>query len=79
MGSLKNSIRVELRRAALISLGFAAAFTMLGSAALAQTPPSVGTASFTVFPGGLVNIPTSIMIKKGFLAKQGVTDRKSVV
>ena len=70
MGSLKTSKMVA---------GFAAAFTMLASAALAQTTPSVGTASFTVFPGGLVNIPTSIMIKKGFLAKQGVTGNLSTI
>ena len=70
MGSLKTSKMVA---------GFAAAFTMLASAAVAQTTPSVGTASFTVFPGGLVNIPTSIMIKKGFLAKQGVTGNLSTI
>ena len=51
----------------------AVALAVVGSSSGAQSVPSLGTATFTVFPAGIVNTPTSLMIQKGFLAKYGVT------
>ena len=62
MGSWRN----------LVGAVVGAALALTGSA-FAQTAPSLGTVTVTVFPGGLVNTPTAIMIKNGFLAKYGVT------
>ena len=53
----------------------AAALAVIGSSSGAQSVPSLGTVTFTVFPAGIVNTPTSIMIQKGFLAKYGVTGK----
>ena len=60
------------RSAGLVALVVAAVSAMVTGPSSAQTPPSLGTVTITVFPGGLVNTPTSIMVKKGFLAKYGV-------
>ncbi len=57
----------------------AAAMAVMGSSSGAQSVPSLGTATFTVFPAGIVNTPTSIMIQKGFLAKYGVTGKLSTI
>ena len=47
----------------------AAALTLLGGPSWAQSAPSLGTVTVTVFPGGLVNTPTAIMVEKGLLTK----------
>ena len=60
------------RSAGLVAVGVAAALAMVTGPSSAQTAPPLGTVTITVFPGGLVNTPTSIMVKKGFLAKYGV-------
>ena len=72
MALSRHSMMGLRRSAALVGAVVAAGLALLGSPAVAQSVPSLGTATFTVFPGGLVNTPTSIMIKKGFLAKYGV-------
>ena len=56
----------------LVGFVVAAAFAAIGGSSFAQSPPSLGSATFMVIKGGFVNTPTSIMIKKGFLAKHGV-------
>ncbi len=73
MGFFRNSTMGLRRKAVLAGAGVAAALAMLGSPSIAQQAPSLGKATFTVVGGGFVNTPTSIMIKKGFLAKYGVT------
>ena len=60
------------RSAGLAALGVAAALAMASGPSSAQTPPSPGTVTITVFPGGMTNTPTSIMVRMGFLAKYGV-------
>ena len=57
----------------------AAALAVIGGSSGAQSVPSLGTATFTVFPAGIVNTPTSLMIQKGFLAKYGVTGKLSTL
>lgn len=57
----------------------AAALAVIGISSGAQSAPPLGTATFTVFPGGLVNTPTAVMIKMGFLAKQGVTGKLTTI
>ena len=57
----------------------AAALAVMGGSSGAQSVPSLGTATFTVFPAGIVNTPTSLMIQKGFLAKYGVTGKLSTL
>ena len=74
-----DSIMGLRRSAGLVGAVVAAALAMFGSPSVAQQAPSIGTASFTVFPGGLVNTPTAIMIKNGFLAKHGVTGKLSTL
>ncbi len=79
MGLLTNWI-VGLRRGAgLVGTGVAVSLAMVGGPSIAQTSPSIGTATFTVFPAGIVNTPTSLMIQKGFLAKHGVTGKLTTI
>lgn len=75
MDSLRNWIRGLRRSAVRVEAVVAAALAMLAAPASAQPAPSLGTATFTVFPGGIVNTPSTIMIEKGFLAKHGVTGK----
>ena len=75
MGFLTNSVIGLRRRAVLVGAVVAAALGAGGSPSVAQQAPSLGTATFTVFPAGIVNTPTSLMIQKGFLAKYGVTGK----
>ena len=72
MAFLKGSIMGFRRSAVLIGAAVAAVMAMVGSSSIAQQAPSLGSARFMVIGGGFVNTPTSIMIKKGFLAKHGV-------
>ena len=72
MAFLRDSIMGLRHSAALVGAVVAAALAVVGSPSVAQSVPSLGTATFTVVGGGFVNTPTSIMIKKGFLAKYGV-------
>ncbi len=72
MALSRHSMMGLRRSAALVGAVVAAALALLGSPSFAQSVPSLGTATFTVVGGGFVNTPTSIMIKKGFLAKYGV-------
>ena len=57
----------------------AAALTLLGGPSWAQSAPSLGTVTVTVFPGGLVNTPTAIMVEKGFLTKYGVNAKLTTI
>ena len=71
--SLFRDSNMGLRRSAgLVAAGLAAALSMVTGPSFAQTAPSLGTVTITVFPGGMTNTPTSIMVRKGFLAKYGV-------
>lgn len=72
MATWRDSVLGLRRHAALIGAFVAVALAMAGAPSAAQTPPSLGKASFTVFPGGIVNTPTAIMVKMGFLSKYGV-------
>ena len=79
MAFLRNSIMGLRRSAVLAGAVVAAVLAMVGSPSVAQSAPSLGTATFTVFPAGIVNTPTSLMIQKGFLAKYGVTGKLSTI
>ena len=79
MAFLRDSMMGLRRGAALVGAVVAAALVVVGSPSNAQSVPSLGTATFTVFPAGIVNTPTSLMIQKGFLAKYGVTGKLSTI
>ena len=79
MALLRDSIMGLRRSAVLVGTVVAAALAMVGSPSVAQSVPSLGSATFTVVGGGFVNTPTSIMIQKGFLAKYGVTGKLSAI
>lgn len=72
MHSFNEAIAGLRRRTVRVAVLAAAALATACGSSAAQTPPSLGSVSITVFPGGIVNTPTSIMVKKGFLAKYGV-------
>ncbi len=79
MAFMRNSIMGLRRSAVRVGAVVAAALVVVGSPSFAQPAPSLGTATFTVFPGGLVNTPTAVMIKMGFLAKHGVTGKLTTI
>lgn len=68
-----QSIPGICRWAGRVAAVVATVLTMGGGQSVAQTVPSLGTVTIAVFPGGLTNTTTTLMVRKGILAKYGVT------